>query len=384
MPVNYLEIKKQLPAFCQRAQIRQQELGTLKQVAMERLTSAAGDPSSAVDKIHTEAARNPMLRCAIPAVDAINSKFGSENTDFIGTILAADGSQVIPSRHNRVQFGALNIAAVILQAGSGAAPKIHTTSTLLAPEDLSEGDGTASEAYIALLRDLKERELSAELAQKYSKPVVSLSDGGLELFREPRTSKQYDQVLGQYIEVLKDLSTSGVIYAGYVDKPGSNLVVNMLDVLAQGGEGKTSAGLIDRMLFTDILTQPGDRSAIFGIQSQQAARFSGSQAIHFFYLNVGSLQQQKIARVEIPGWVAGQPELVDLLQSAILQQCRVSGRDYPYLLHRAHEEAVIRYDDAARLEEMILASMLDQHIPAGDKSGKQYMKDLPGKKRMGK
>lgn len=385
MPVNYLDIKLQLPGFCERAQIRQQELGLMKQQALEELTHLATDQAGAVEKILAEARKNQMLRCAIPVKEQADRAYLPVSLDFSGTILAADGSQVIPSRHSQVQFGALNIAAVILQPGSGLAPKIHTTSSLLEPDEMAEGDAPASEAYIALLRDLEERRLSAKLAQEYTAPVLTLTDGGLELFREPRASKQYDQVLEQYLQVLEELSTSGVIYAGYVDKPGSNLVVNMLNVLAgEGAQSNRRAGLIDRILFAQILLEPGSRSAVFGIQSQQSAKFAGSQAIHFFYLNVGRAGSQKIARVEIPGWVAVDPELLKLLQAGILQQCSASGSDFPYLLHRAHEEAVIKYDDAAQLEAMILNTMLAQNIPFGDKSGKQSMKELPGKKRMGR
>jgi hypothetical protein len=384
MPVNYLDINRQIPAFCDHAILRQQELALQKQEALGWLTAQADQQAEAIEKIKREAQKNPNLRCAVPGSERMDMAYTSLDINQPATILAADGSQVIPSRHSQVQFGALNIAAVILKPGSGEAPKIVIQSDLLEPELLAEGDMPASEAYIALKRDLAERKLSAELAKECIKPVVSLTDGGLELYREPQASKQYNQVLAEYVTVLEELSGTGIIYAGLVDKPGGNLVVTTLNLLSSSVEGPTRPSrLIDRVLFSELLNQSGSRSAIFQIQSPQAGHFKEKQAIHFFYLNTGSATKKKISRVEFPGWVAESPELLNLLQNSILQQCAASGNGFPYLLHRAHEEAVIQYADAAQLESILVREMQERGIALDDKSDKQKMKDLPGKRRMG-
>jgi hypothetical protein len=211
---------------------------------------------------------------------------------------------------------------------------------------------------------------------------VSLTDGGLELYREPRASAQYDAMLAEYLVVLEKMSSSGIIPAGYVDKPGSNLVVAMLELIARQTDPAIHlAGLVDRVLFSDVLREPGSRSVTFGIQSPQSQKFHGKLAVNFFYLNVGTFKSPKIARVEIPGWVAEDPTSVDTLHATLIHQCQIGGSAYPYLLHRAHEEAVIRFEDSARLEEMLAARLLQYQISPGEKSPKQSMKDLAGKKR---
>ena len=384
MPVNYLDINHQIPAFCEHAILRQKELAIQKEEALYWLSQHADLQAEAIEKIQAEAQKNQNLRCAIPGSERMDQAYPRSDSPQAATILAADGSQIIPSRHSQVQFGALNIAAVILKPGSGLAPRIHVQSELLDPELLAEGDLPASEAYIALKRDLAERKLSAQLAKECDQPVVSLTDGGLELYREPQASRQYNQVLKEYITVLEGLSETGILYAGLVDKPGGSLVVNTLNLLASpdGGSNRRD-GLIDRVLFSKLLEQPGSRSAIFGIQSPQANHFNGKQAIHFFFLNTGTKSKQKISRVEFPGWVAESPELVNLLQNSILEQCAASGTGFPYLLHRAHEEAVIQYADAAQLESILVREMQERGIALDDKSDKQKMKDLAGKKRMG-
>ena len=58
-------------------------------------------------------------------------------------------------------------------------------------------------------------------------------------------------------------------------------------------------------------------------------------ALHFFYLNVGAENDDYLARVEIPAWVAENPAQLDTLHAVLISQCRMLGpRPYPYLLHR--------------------------------------------------
>jgi len=77
----------------------------------------------------------------------------------------------------------------------------------------------------------------------------------------------------------------------------------------------------DRALFHDLL-KPGERSAVFGIQSRFAAEYPEALALHFFYLNVGRPGRSWLARVEIPAWVAENPRMLDDLHAILVQQCR--------------------------------------------------------------
>jgi NurA-like 5'-3' nuclease len=88
------------------------------------------------------------------------------------------------------------------------------------------------------------------------------------------------------------------------------------------------------------------------------AKFSETLRVHFFYLNVGRPEKAYIVRVELPAWVAGNPEKIERLQNVLLEQCRVmSSRPYPYLLHRAHEEAVVHYDEKEQLQRALLQEL---------------------------
>jgi hypothetical protein len=89
-------------------------------------------------------------------------------------------------------------------------------------------------------------------------------------------------------------------------------------------------------------------------------------------------------RVEIPAWVSEDVTKVDLLHSALLEQCAIMGaRPYPYLLHRSHEAAVVTLQEKQQIEQMLAITLHKAGGEVGEPSGKQASKDSSnaGKKR---
>jgi hypothetical protein len=169
------------------------------------------------------------------------------------------------------------------------------------------------------------------------------------------------------------------------------LVVRLLELtlvspesLQQASRERPLFGVTDSDLFEQRLA-PGQRTAIFALQSTSAQKFKERDpglALHFFYLNVGREGQPWLARVEIPAWVSRQPEMVNLLQHNLLEQCSIMGaRPYPYLLHRAHETAVITFEERSQLETLIAVELARHGVIVGLKSSKQSAKDLNGRGR---
>jgi len=142
-------------------------------------------------------------------------------------------------------------------------------------------------------------------------------------------------------------------------------------------------GVTDRSLFgfrTLPLLKPGHRSAVFSICSKTERNYPGGLALHFFYLNVGDGRNPHIARVEIPRWVADDPPMLGLLHAVLVEQCRLMGaRPYPYLLHRAHETAVVSNEEKFQVEQMLIQELRRQGVDIEDGSNKQSAKDLPGR-----
>jgi hypothetical protein len=194
--------------------------------------------------------------------------------------------------------------------------------------------------------------------------------------------------LESYLASLDRLRADGVAVAGFVSRPHSAEVVTLL-YLAQleppqrqhvSSLGETDfRGLTDRELFGDL--GPGERSALFqrGTATNEDFRHRG-HAVCFFYLNTapgGSDESTRtsFARVEIPEWVAQEPEQLDLVQAAVYDQCRLSN-GYPYVLTRADEQAVIHGEEREVLEAMIVRAMTRHGLPLPELSRKAQQKQV--------
>jgi hypothetical protein len=390
MPVNLLDIQKKLQSFGEQAKARQQAITHRQQEVADLLEGYADRLDELRAQVDRAAAQNPNLRCAVPRDEPLNSVIPMPELPSVFTLLAADGSQINPSRHTRIQFCVINVGVVKMVRGSSQAPEIMTQSQLLDYDAIYlPGGGIISEGMVALKRDLREREALADLAGELNFPANSMTYGPLELYHEFQESAEFTQTLEEYMAVLEHLRELGLITLGYVDKPGSDLIGRLLELVIQPGEEATPpihrqrrfAGVRDIQLVADLLTRPGDRSALFAIYSQTALRFGMDLLPHFFYLNVGSPGKPHLARVEVPGWVARDRALVGLLQAVLTEQSAIMGtRPYPYILHRAHEVAVVTMPEQQHVEDMIVAEFSRRGIPVDEGSFKQYHKDLPTEK----
>jgi hypothetical protein len=387
MPINFQQIQSAIQKFGQeapaQAKLREQNL----EIALTQLNIFSQEPDQLQDRIQLTLAVNPELRCALPANEPINFTQDLVDSQQLVVLLAADGSQIIPNQHLAVQFGVINVGLMRLEPG--ATPREQIESDLLYANDIFTDQGyLIGEEVIALRRDHKERHQLLQAALQEEQIVLTLTDGPLELFREGRESPEYKHLLEDYLNILAEMAHEDIITAGYVDKPRSDLLIRLLELplltenqLQDAGHIRILSGITDADLFACIL-QPNQRSAIFQLHSHNAQHFSGLLAIHFFYINIGRKEKPQIARVEIPAWVLRQPSNIDLLHFHLIDQSQIMGiRAYPYILHRAHEVALVSYQEREHLQTLLQQTLLGQGLAAGDKSSKQYLKDLSGKTR---
>jgi hypothetical protein len=328
---------------------------------------------------------DPTLRCALPVQEALNASFPLPPSREPVTLIAADGSQIFADRHAEVEYCLINTGAIWMRTGSVEAPVTSIHSRLIYA-DLLEG---MSDERLSLQRDLAERQRLLELASLAQPPVITLTDGPLEIWTTTleagRVAGEFKKSLEIYLEVLHKLREIGSITAGYVDKPGADLVVRLLEVAraTEDDLGKMRTfrpfkGVTDIELYHDLL-QPGERSAVFGLQARSAKPYQGELALHFFYLNVGRPEHPYLARVEIPAWVAEDATMLDALHAVLVHQCAMIGaRPYPYLLHRAHETAVVSLEDKEQVTQMIVHELRRRGLEVAGASAKQYNKDVSG------
>lgn len=385
MPINYLGLNKQINQMGNDARTREAEM----QSTLERLSRLLDEHAEDILYLQLkveEAAAKRGLRCAVPVSEPLNAHIPCSLPAPACTLFAADGSQVNPDPHDTVLYGLVNIGVFCIQPGSGLVPSEITQSSLLYGDALYSAGGTASEDLISLLRDVRERETLAELAQSVPSPVVTLTDGPLELYHEPRQEKQFEIEFKNYLKALDDLAINDVITAGYVSRPRADLVIRLLSLASEGNQTDVEStgftGLTDTALFSALLAA-GERSAIFRLQSRSSGDYLGRKALHFFYLNVGTTSRPAFARVEIPLWVADNPQHVKLLHSVLVEQAHLSGAiPYPYPLIRAHEIAVVKMTDRQQLTRMIESELIRQGFTPGKKSEKQLHKEHSERTRM--
>ncbi len=384
MPVNFREIQSQVRQMGQQAPGLEKKLKEQREKAFELFRDNANRLDELKKKVELAAHANPYLRCAVPVDEALTFAHPIPPSPPGLTILAADGSQINPDRHDSAEFSVINVGAIRMQPG--VVPEEITRSLLLYGDSLRTVAGRVlTEEIVALRRDLNERRLLADLAEAEALPVVAVTDGPLELFRQQGEDPDLEKAFQDYQAVLHRLAAKKVATAGYVDKPSANLVVRLLEIadtaeeeLAHLERNGPLSRVSDRSLFQDILA-PGERSAVFAIQSSSKRDFSGKLGLHFFYLNVGRADHPWLVRVEIPRWVAEDCSLLDPLHATLARQCSTMGSHaYPYVLHRAHEVALVTLEEKRQILDMIAVELYRQGVEVGAKSQKQAVKDISG------
>ena len=374
MPVNYEQLRKQMKDAGRTLRLRHDACSRAadQYEILMRAEAASDDLRERLDAALSE---KPETRCALPGTDAIDAVYPLPAMPPVRIrLLACDGSQISPSRHDEISFGLINTAVVEFTAHSGQTPRIITLTKLLPFDDLP------SEALLGIQRDAAEKRFLAEIAcaSNRSIPAFALCDGPLELFTDTPEMKDQDLLKAEYLEALSLLAEAKIPAVGYIDRPRSDPVLRMLDLLkGKSGSENKAIGADDSMIFSRLLA-PGERSAVFGMNSRLNRDLAEDLRLCFFYMNIGRPGHPYICRVELPAWAAEQTT-ADLLHAVLIEQCRIlGGHPYPFILHRAHECAVVTYAEKEEVKGLLLREMAANDLGIPEKSNKQFAKDISG------
>ena len=330
-------------------------------------------------------------------------------TDFC--VVSADGSHIDVDRHLPVRCFLINIGVCQLVYGSNANVNLFQKPSLAATEDelfLAAPDSRIDSqpiegALLGIKRTVEELEALARWAQELPPglPTLALVDGSLilsEILMEAGRYKDFvrralldDGYLSAMDKLREAAKSRKLALAGYVSLPGRREVANALRLalcdfdpvgdcnrhckMETPGQRHCDDvhGFTDRDLFSQVLG-PGERSALFGTRSSVVRDFyePRGHGIRFFYVNVG----EEIGRVEMPAWVAEEPELLALTHALVVDQCR-RGQGYPVAIQEAHEQAVISGADREEFRRMVELMLEGRHLPVYT-SEKQRSKRLRG------
>jgi hypothetical protein len=292
------------------------------------------------------------------------------------TVIASDGSQILPDPHAITLYYLINTGSIIYRHGSNQKPETYNPRPRLyyELEELFDDQGRLiSAGEVNVKRDMAQLEVLVNLAPAYTQtikePVIALMDGQLPLrvIDLPFNLQQAHQ--DAYIDLLDILAQSKVLLAGYIDRPRSTFVLALMLLASLEPEAITEENLHHNPFrhLTDLdlfdFLGPGERSAVFAVKAKGLDRYNqAGHAIYFFYLNVSkSADLPHLARVEIPAWLAADPQALDTLHAAVVQQAQITG-GYPYVLARADELAVISTEEREAVELMLAVEMRHQGL----------------------
>jgi hypothetical protein len=392
MAIDFQQIYTKIKEIGIGARERRERIEKLRKHARRLLENNADELDYLRGIVERAKEADPNIRCALPFKESLASHVPTSATVKEATLIAADGSQIYPDRNISIQYCLVNVGGIAMQLNSGKVTDVSTDSELLLEDEWEALYGPATDGMVALRRDFKERSKLEEISKEYSHPIVTITDGPMELW-EPKgfeELKAFNTLLNQYLGVLSRLQNNGVTTAGYIEKPSENLVVRLLELVEaqkdQSGNFRDYhplRGVSDRWLYgenSNPLLGPGERSAVFAIQSKSEKYYKGVLGLHFFYLNVGAQGHPWPVRVEVPKWVADDPEKLNLLHAVLVDQCRMMGsKPYPYLLHRAHEVAIVKQEEKFQVEQMLTQELRRQDEEIDEGSNKQSAKDLKGR-----
>ncbi len=316
-------------------------------------------------------------KCALPTHEPLDAAFPAPEPPARATILAADGSQIYPDLHGRVIYYLINIGSLVYRHGSGQAPLAMSVPQMGRAVD-AEGNLLNGEQ-IDARRDVAELQMLADLAEAdKGEAVVALLDSTLGLRAWSATIPSAEQVALQqsYSAHLDRLRRAGAALAGFLSRSRRTGVVHLLDLaqMAEAGEIRNGPspflGLSDRMLWGDL--RPGERSALLVEQVDPP--------VYFFYLNPEPREglslsgvEAEPARIELPEWVALDPEKLKWVHALVYDQCHINN-GYPYALSRADELAIILDEEREALEMMLVQAMGRHGLPLPQPSPKERQK----------
>jgi hypothetical protein len=191
MSIDFQQVRQRVKKLGENAPLRQLELHRKGELAAQLLARYSLEAEALRNRVRQVAeSYDPSLRCALPASlpdgtpdgcmgsEALDASLPLPELPASATLLAADGSQINYDRHAEVAYSLVNVGAIQMRLGAPSPPQTTIKCELYYDEQLYE----QTEATLALTRDLSERAMLAELAVRAEPPVISFTDGPVELW----------------------------------------------------------------------------------------------------------------------------------------------------------------------------------------------------------
>jgi len=258
-------------------------------------------------------------------------------------VAASDGSQIYPKKEMFLAIAVIQAGLVLNRHGTKDYEN-RTNVRLLSPDDLGQEDMLPKhrDEMVDAFRFEMECDILREVL-KGEPGVTAMLDGSLVLSHIQSAKEEAKQAyLRGVTELLGTVKETGNLLAAYIDLSKSTDLACMLSHLMGNGDRQR---VWDVQLLSGAMAW-GDRTKAFLCdrddrwgKGRSALELYGQyrDCVGFFYMQLGS---DTAARVEFPVWVYEQgrlDELADIIRAEVL----IKG-DYPDILYRAHNLAVIK------------------------------------------
>jgi len=270
-------------------------------------------------------------------------------------VLAVDGSQIYPDKHQGSACCLINVGSVQLSYGVAEKPvQLDSEPTVFAGDEDADLNESPQE-----LVNCRRQEFEFCAGLQHSKtvnkpdaPSIFLFDGSLIFWHLESKDKEVKQTfLVSYLDALNQFYEQKMLLAGYISLTKSKELVGLVRIalteLAHDygftDISKEVVQAVERMSDSQIVRfflDPCTRTTVFKNHAKITSCYPVCLHPHFFYLHVGN----EIVRVEIPAWIAQDQHTVDLVARMILNQA-IKGAGYPVALAEAHEQAVVKGPD---------------------------------------
>lgn len=279
------------------------------------------------------------------------------------SVLAVDGSQIYPDKHQGTSCFLVNIGSVLFHYQQPLLPAVTFNSRpfVFVQEEAYES-GTD-------FVDCKRQELELEIGFSLScsakaqladdTPFLFLFDGSLIFWHlESKNPEIRDLFLNKYLNLLHNFYDKNILCAGYISLPKSKELVNLIRIelanfSSHAPDADPVAHLVDATIARFFLKH-AERSTVFKSNAKIGSAYPSHLMPHFFYYDIG----QEIVRIEIPAWIAKDEEKLHIVAQIILNQV-TKGRGYPVAIAEAHEQAVIKGADRDLFYQLITKFTID-------------------------
>lgn len=294
------------------------------------------------------------------------------------SVVACDGSQIMPTQHEIASCFLLNVGAVVLHYGEPSRAALNSYPHLFhRQEDLypliNKRRIHIDESLVSFERGLKELQqarILAEQEQKAGHKVLTLIDGSLIPFGVDRNADRIQQeLLDRYEVELDAFNAAALPLIGYISHSRSSDLINALRVWRcpyPDSRCQTYCGsmneedfpcseiwpLSDRHLMASLVAT-NSRSAFFSAANHASMALRQRNRICFAYLKT----PHEAARIEIPRWLFQDKGLLDFSLSALISQIQ-KGHGYPISLSEAHNLAVVRSADRTQFFQLLSANLM--------------------------